>query len=62
MGGLCVGLHYNTGVCARGCMAAGAHAPSAAARLRKKEGVETATEIAMKRGNIVFQTGNMARD
>lgn len=36
--GLCVGLHYYTAVCARGCMAAGAHAPSATARLGKLGG------------------------
>lgn len=61
VGGLCVGLHYNIVVSAGGCMAAGAHAPSAAARLRKKGG-SRATEIVMKKGTIVFHTGNMAMD
>lgn len=60
-GGLCVGLHYNIVVSAVGCMAAGAHAPSAAARRRKKKGI-SATKTVMKKGNIVFHTGNMARD
>lgn len=34
-------------------MAAGAHAPSAAARLRKKGG-NSATETVMRKGSIVF--------
>lgn len=40
-------------------MAAGAHVPLAAARLRKKGG-SNATGIVMKKGAIVFHTGNMA--
>lgn len=60
VGGLHVGLHYNTVVCARGYTAAGAHAPLATAR-RKKRG-STATDTAMKRGNNVFHNGNMAPD
>lgn len=42
-------------VSAGGCMAAGAHAPSAGCTTREKEkGGSGATEIVMKKGNIVF--------
>lgn len=46
--GLCVGLHYYTAVCACGCMAAGAHAPSATSRLGKLGG---SSETRRRRGD-----------